>query len=97
MSILIRDMKFEDVDLCASFINRRMLFEPNRLRDANVSESTRIAQKAAVIRKDLDTNIVLHVAERDGVVVGWSSWLPPQIDESPKAVEPPAIDKETRL
>jgi hypothetical protein len=76
----------DDVRACASFINRRHQFEPNRLQDHSRSEESRLAEKAysirAFLRQPHSTAFLARLADT-GEVVGWIAWTEPPASKGP--------------
>lgn len=67
---------------CAKLINRRQLFEPNRLRDENRSEEERVNTHATNIQKYLSQpgSTVYYARNKPSdEVVGWIGWLRPSL------------------
>lgn len=65
---------------CARLINRRLLFEPNRLRDPTLKESDRIASNARSLKKyvNLPESTVYYARDESSQqIVGWIGWLRP--------------------
>lgn len=73
-----------DVYDCAKLINRRQLFEPNRLRERNRRDEERISRHAASIQKYIGqpgSKVYFLRDKRSNEIVGWIGWLKPAAND----------------
>lgn len=78
----------DDLYSCAKIINRRQLFEPNRLRDEGRHEEERIAARVASIRNYLSqpgSSAYYARSKRLDEIIGWIGWLRPHVNHQSSA------------
>jgi len=94
LPVQIVPMRDEDLEECASFIDRRVLFYPHRLHDPSVSAEQRLARRMLNLRANLENpkmRLFVARAKADGNIAGWTSWSEPRTDsQDPVGREIPA-------
>lgn len=77
---LLRSPK--DINECAHFINRRHLFEPNRLRDATLTHGDRTrahARRLYALLNETGTEAYLARKIETNEILGFISWIGPAV------------------